>query len=615
MILVTGATGNIGRELVQQLAQAGIPARALVRNKAKAQPMFPFPSIELVEGDLGKTSSLPTALEGVERVFLLSSSDYRQVELQRNLIIAAKAAGVRHIIKLSVVGASADAPAQLMRWHAQTEHEIEQSGMEWTHLRPHVFFQIWVQLIFPIMMTGGFYASLKADVALPAIDVRDVAAVALRCLTEPGHYGKVYSLTGSEPLSNVDLTRLISRVMKRTVSYTAMSADEVRQGMLQMGMAHWFADFVVGMDDAYSNGAYSDLSYDFYKITGQQPRTAAQFFEETAAFFRNPPKMDMGAIMMGNSTPAQDVDGNKAKVIRLYDELNHNNFDVIAEVMDPHFVAHGETMGLQAGDPDHLAAVVRGIQWAKWVFPDLYVSVNDVVGEGDRVAARLTWRGTVTQEVFGVPPNGQTIEWTGMAINRFENGKIVERWFNSDELGMMRGMGMLPPAGGGAPPPAAAAPQTTMNVASPTGTQVVNSELERNKQIVRNFYEHVFNEVNVDMLKDIMADEFEDHGEALFGSPHGRTMLEGGISSFAKYIPVRSVHIEDIIAEGDMVGVLGTMTMVHSNDWLTTKSDKTLTWKGLSLFRIKDGKITDRYFNSDSLYILEQLGLYPAKKD
>ncbi len=682
MILVTGGTGNIGRQLVMQLAQTGKPFSVMVRNAAKEQPMLgQIPNVTVVEGDFSKTNTLPAALEGVDRVFLLTPSDFRQVDQQGNFILAAKAAGVKHIVKLSVVGAAPDAPAQLMRWHAQCERLLEQSGMAWTHLRPHVFYQYWLQLVFPINMTGGFYASLDENVPLPAIDIRDIAAAAVRCLTEPGHEGKVYRLTGPEALTNVQVAEKIGRVLGRHVSYSYMPPEQTKAGMMQLGMAPWFVDFVVGMDEAYSTGNYSEVTNDFYRLTGRKPTSADRFFSDFGDFIRNPPQFDMSA--MGGGAPAVNPEELKVKVIRLYDELNHNNMDVLYEVMDPHFTAHGETMGLDPNDKDHLAAVARGIQWAKWVFPDLYVSVDEVVAEGNMVAARLRWRGTVTQEVYGVPPSGKTIEWTGMAINRFENGKIVERWFNSDELGMMRGMGLLPPMGGGAPAEASAeqqpqaqasapaaeasggwtqtqagapaaeagggwtqtasgtapanigggqtqdmgrpapanpsngqaALQTRMEAAMPTGPQVSEEQLERNMELVRSFYELYYMNGHSDGLKNILSNDFVDHTEALVGSPNGSAKRAGGIATTTQTIPMKTVHIDDIMAEGDLVGVRASMTGIHAEDWLGREATgNEVSWVDLSVFRIKNGKIVERFINPDSLYILEQLGYWPVKK-
>ncbi len=634
MILVTGATGNIGRELVMQLAQTGKPFSVMVRNAGKAQQMFgQIPGAKIVEGDVSKPNTLPKALEGVDTAFLLTPSDYRQVEQQGNFINAAKAAGVKHIVKLSVVGAAPDAPAQLMRWHAQCERLLEESGIGWTHLRPHVFYQYWLQLVYPINMTGGFYASLKENVALPAIDIRDIATVAVACLTEPGHEGKVYRLTGPEALTNTQVAQKIGKVIGKPVTYSYAPPEQTKAGMMQLGMQPWFVDFVVGMDEAYSTGNYSNVTFDFYKITGRQPRSADQFFSDFGEFIRNPPQFDMSA--MAGGAPAVNPEELKAKIIRLYDELNRNNMSILQEIMDPHFVAHGETLMLEHTDSDHLSAIARGIQMAKQAFPDLYVSVDDVVAEGDKAVARLTWRGTLAPGFPGAQSTGKPIEWTGIAINRFENGKIVERWFNSDELGMMRSMGMLPSpdqqyAQQGAPaqapaqqaaPAAAAAPsapaaaQTQMPVAKPVGAPASSEEVERNKQVVREFYEQIFNTGDVSHLKDVMIEDFIDHGEALFGSPHGRNILEQGIAAVHGMFPSMSVHIEDMFGEGDMVGVRGVMSMTQTHDWLGVKATgNQLTWNGLAIFRVKDGKITERFFNSDSLYILEQLGYWPPKK-
>jgi predicted ester cyclase len=137
---------------------------------------------------------------------------------------------------------------------------------------------------------------------------------------------------------------------------------------------------------------------------------------------------------------------NVAKLHRLYDEINKGNHDVIDEIISPNFVAHGETMGLQHGQ-DVRAAMKQGLMWAKMIMPDLTATILDTVAQGDKVASRLVFAGTHTGTDGRLPATGNRIEYTAMAINRFENGLLVERWFNSDELGMMRQMGLLPPMG------------------------------------------------------------------------------------------------------------------------------------------------------------------------
>jgi predicted ester cyclase len=137
---------------------------------------------------------------------------------------------------------------------------------------------------------------------------------------------------------------------------------------------------------------------------------------------------------------------NVAKIHRLYDEINDGNLDVIDEIMAPSFVAHGETMGLQEGQ-DARAAMKQGIMWAKTIIPDLKVSIVDTVSQDEKVVCRLIFQGTHTGTDGQIPASGNKVEYTAIAINRFEDGLLAERWFNSDEMGMMRQMGLLPPLG------------------------------------------------------------------------------------------------------------------------------------------------------------------------
>jgi ketosteroid isomerase-like protein len=135
---------------------------------------------------------------------------------------------------------------------------------------------------------------------------------------------------------------------------------------------------------------------------------------------------------------------------------------------------------------------------------------------------------------------------------------------------------------------------------------------ERNKQVVRNFYEEVMNKGRVELLDEIMEEEFDDHGEAFFGSPHGRSIIRGGIQGVHSILQDLNVRLEDMIASGDMVGVRGTMSCKLVGPLAgAAPTGNELSWKGIAMFKLKDGKIVSRWFNSDSLSIMTQLGLYP----
>jgi steroid delta-isomerase-like uncharacterized protein len=136
---------------------------------------------------------------------------------------------------------------------------------------------------------------------------------------------------------------------------------------------------------------------------------------------------------------------------------------------------------------------------------------------------------------------------------------------------------------------------------------------EENKQIVRRFYEEVMNQGNADLLDEIMVEDFIDHGEALFGSPRGRETLKQGVRGVHGILPDLSVTLHEVIAEGDMVGVRGTMSATHLGTFLgVPATGHRLSWLGIALFRLENGKIAERWFNSDSISILRQLRLAPA---
>ena len=136
---------------------------------------------------------------------------------------------------------------------------------------------------------------------------------------------------------------------------------------------------------------------------------------------------------------------------------------------------------------------------------------------------------------------------------------------------------------------------------------------EENKAIIRRFYDEVMGQGRVQVLDEIMDPDFVDHGEALFGSPRGRDVLGQAIAGSHSILTGLSVNLEDIIAEGEMVGVRGTMRCVHQGTFLgVAGTGHELSWKGLAMFRIVNGKIVERWFNSDSVSILRQMRLAPG---
>ncbi len=172
MILVTGGTGTVGSEVVKQLASLGTKFRVLARNPDKA---IKSPNVEVMRGDLADAVALGRALQGVDKLFLLTNSTPQTVELQSGVIAAARKAGVKHVVRLSVPGADLASPIQLARWHAQTDQELKKSGLAWTLLQPGYFMQNVLGSAATIKKDGAFYGCMGQGKAA-VVDARDIAA-------------------------------------------------------------------------------------------------------------------------------------------------------------------------------------------------------------------------------------------------------------------------------------------------------------------------------------------------------------------------------------------------------------------------------------------------------
>jgi uncharacterized protein YbjT (DUF2867 family) len=283
VILVTGATGKVGQEVVRQLAAADAPVRALVRDPARASHIR-LPGVEILVGDLGQPASLDRALAGVDRVFLLSPPDPGQVELQGNLIEAAKRSGARHIVKVSVAGGP-DSGTQIGRWHWTTEKQVEASGISFTFLRPNFYMQQMLLFAPSIAATGSFSLAMgTAEVSV--VDTRDVAAVAVCALTQDGHDRKIYDLTGPEALSFDEIADHLSRATGKRISYVHVPPDYARKLLVGIGLPRWLVDDMLILSASYREGYGADVSSAVEEVTKQAPRTFGQFARDYAQAFR-----------------------------------------------------------------------------------------------------------------------------------------------------------------------------------------------------------------------------------------------------------------------------------------------------------------------------------------
>src|SRR5687768_8459429 len=234
MLLVTGATGTTGMEVLKALKARGAAAHALVRDETKAHHLRDL-GFEPVTGDLGDPRTLGPALDQVERAYLVSPMGPMQAEFEQAFLETAKEAGVKHIVKLSVIGASPEAPLRFARTHAKVEQALRDSGMTWTLLRPTSFMQN--TLSWGARVLDGTFYSPVPDAAFSIVDARDVAEVAAAALTDEGHEGKAYGLSGPEAVSYRDQAKRVFAAAGREVTVEEIGRASCRERVESAGGA------------------------------------------------------------------------------------------------------------------------------------------------------------------------------------------------------------------------------------------------------------------------------------------------------------------------------------------------------------------------------------------
>ncbi|WP_207513943.1 SDR family oxidoreductase [Longitalea luteola] len=283
-ILLTGATGSVGSQLVKRLAALHVPFKALVRPGNKSDFLKSIPQATIITGDLADPSGLDQALQGIEKVFLLTDSSAQAEELQLNLVNAAHRAGVLHIVKLSQFAAEADSPVRFLRYHAHVENRIKNLGMAYTFLRPNLFMQGLIALKDYIKHEAKFYAAV-GNAAISLVDVRDIAVVAAVVLTEPGHENKTYNITGGESLTHYEMAAIFSAELGRNISFIDVSSQQMEGALRAAGFPEWQ---LMGLIEDYAHYARGEAAavYDTVKaVTGSQPVSFRQFVHDHQALF------------------------------------------------------------------------------------------------------------------------------------------------------------------------------------------------------------------------------------------------------------------------------------------------------------------------------------------
>lgn len=299
MIYVSGAPGIVASDVVRHLAEQGEDVRVLVRTTETAG-LSSLPRVETVVGDLNDAASFEKTLTGVDGVFVSStlspalrahsnliSTVESGIRAQKSLVEAALRAGVRHVVKLSWMGASDEAVRlPTARWHAEVESHLEGSGVPFTILRANNFMQHYLRYIRHANQTTMLGAAGEGRCSL--VDARDVAAVAARVLKEAGHEGKTYEVTGPQALTRAEAAAVISAVTGREIRFIEHSLEELSAIYHYAGWPSRWADELVAADELQALGLLSAVTDVVERVTGRKPTTFEEFVREAYRVGRGP---------------------------------------------------------------------------------------------------------------------------------------------------------------------------------------------------------------------------------------------------------------------------------------------------------------------------------------
>lgn len=279
MILITGASGNVGREVLKQTAQKG----AKVRAAFQSPPKTAVPSgVEIATVDFNRPETLRAALEGVDRVFLVGPPTAELPALERKAVDVIAKSNIEHLVKLSAMGGR---DAIFPRQHAESEDYIRSCGIAHTFLRPNGFMQNLVNYSASTINTQNAFYGSEGDGRVSQIDIRDVAAVAAQVLTEGGHKGKAYTLTGPEALNNTEIAQRLSNVLGRAIHNVNLPPEQLKPALLSAGMPEWNADALLDLQRLYREGKASTVTQDVEHVLGRKPITYDQFLIDYRSAF------------------------------------------------------------------------------------------------------------------------------------------------------------------------------------------------------------------------------------------------------------------------------------------------------------------------------------------
>ena len=278
-IAITGATGQLGRLVIQSLQRLKTPHEiaALVRHPEKATPLFASNHIDIRQFDYDHPEQLTTALEGIDKLLLISANEIgRRTPQHRAVIDAAKHSGVKHLVYTSLLNAD-HSPLALAVEHRDTEAFIQHSGLSYTLLRNNWYVENYLAALPQIIATGVLYGAAQDGKisAAPRQDYAKAAAIVLNS-TDPAHINQTYELAASQSFKLQQLAQTISQISGKAVHYHNLSADDYRTGLNQAGLPAGLIDVIINADEQAVQGALFSERRDLEQLLGHPSTQLAE---------------------------------------------------------------------------------------------------------------------------------------------------------------------------------------------------------------------------------------------------------------------------------------------------------------------------------------------------
>ena len=275
----------IGSLLTDALVARGVEFSVMLRPGDSGDRIAGKPGVTSTEGDFDDSASLRRALEGVDRAFLLTNSTERTEAQQIAFVEAAQAQPVGHVVKLSQLAADQQSPVRFLRYHAAVEAALTNSTVGWTFVRPNLILQAYLPFA-PAIAHGALPAPI-GDAAVSVVDARDIAAVAAAALTEDGHVGKTYTVTGPAAVSHADIATALGNAIGRRVRFESIPPKEFIAMVTDAGMPQWQAEGLAEDFAHYDRGEGGAVSPDVQRVTGTNARSVHDFANDYADAFQS----------------------------------------------------------------------------------------------------------------------------------------------------------------------------------------------------------------------------------------------------------------------------------------------------------------------------------------